>query len=57
MITGSSVNVGAKMERDSSSRSLVMQQNFYEVPQLEINSRSPRISRIVFQIRKLESLL
>jgi hypothetical protein len=35
MITGSPVKVGAKMERDSLSRSLAMQQNFYEVPQLE----------------------
>jgi hypothetical protein len=35
MVTGSSVKVGANMERDSLSRSLVMQQNFNKVPQLE----------------------
>jgi hypothetical protein len=35
MVTGSSVKVGANMECDSLSRSLVMQQNFYEVPQRE----------------------
>jgi hypothetical protein len=35
LITGSSVKVGANMEHDSLSRSLVMQQKFYEVPQHE----------------------
>jgi hypothetical protein len=35
MVTGSSVKVGANMERDYLSQSLVIQQNFNQVPQLE----------------------
>jgi hypothetical protein len=57
MITCSSAKFGAKMERNSSLRSLSLQQNFCEVPQLERNSRLLQISQWCFPERKLESVL